>query len=98
MRMIVLPAIGLTLALGLASVHADELQVPGPSAAPSRAGLPARGTTMSQVESRFGAPSERLAAVGQPPITRWVYPGFVVFFEHNLVIHAVATPATQPAH
>jgi hypothetical protein len=28
--------------------------------------------------------------VGAPPITRWDYADFSVFFEHNLVIHAVA--------
>jgi hypothetical protein len=29
--------------------------------------------------------------VGQPPITRWVFPTFVVYFEYQHVIHAVAT-------
>lgn len=52
---------------------------------------PKRGASMSEVESRFGAPTERHATVGQPPITRWDYPGFAVFFEHDRVIHAVAT-------
>jgi hypothetical protein len=28
--------------------------------------------------------------VGDPPITRWEYPGFVVYFEHHLVVHTVA--------
>ena len=51
---------------------------------------PARGTTMAKVEARFGAPQTRHATVGQPPITRWDYPGFSVFFEHDRVIHAVA--------
>ncbi len=46
--------------------------------------------TMTRVESTFGAPSNRVAAVGQPPITRWEYPGFVVYFEHQHVIHTVA--------
>lgn len=50
---------------------------------------PTRGMTMSRVESTYGAPTNRLAAVGQPPITRWEYPGFVVYFEHQHVIHAV---------
>lgn len=50
---------------------------------------PARGMTMSQVESKFGAPSSKVAAVGQPPISRWQYPGFVVYFESDHVIHAV---------
>ena len=48
---------------------------------------------MAQVESRFGAPAERFAAVGQPPITRWVYPAFVVYFEFDHVVHTVAIPS-----
>ena len=51
---------------------------------------PTRGMRMSAVEARFGSPQNRHAAVGEPPITRWDYPGFAVFFEHDLVIHAVA--------
>jgi hypothetical protein len=52
---------------------------------------PAKGSSMKTVESRFGAPAMRHATVGQPPITRWDYPGFAVFFEHDHVIHSVAT-------
>jgi hypothetical protein len=52
---------------------------------------PRRGSTMADVEARFGAPVERHPTVGQPPITRWDYSGFSVFFEHDRVIHAVAT-------
>ncbi|MEZ5499242.1 MAG: hypothetical protein R3E77_07410 [Steroidobacteraceae bacterium] len=52
---------------------------------------PARGITMSAVESRFGEPTNRHATVGQPPITRWDYPNFAVFFENDRVIHAVVT-------
>jgi hypothetical protein len=52
---------------------------------------PKRGTTMVDVEKQFGAPVEKHATVGLPPITRWDYAGFAVFFEHDRVIHAVAT-------
>jgi hypothetical protein len=52
---------------------------------------PQRGALMSTVEASFGEPRERHAAVGQPPITRWDYDGFTVYFEYNHVIHAVAT-------
>jgi hypothetical protein len=52
---------------------------------------PKRGITMTQVEARFGAPVTRHDAVGSPPITRWDYTGFSVFFEHDRVIHSVAT-------
>jgi hypothetical protein len=51
---------------------------------------PTKGATMAKVEARFGAPQARHPAVGQPPITRWDYAGFSVFFEHDRVIHAVA--------
>ena len=52
---------------------------------------PARGMHMSAVEQQFGAPVTRHETVGQPPITRWDYNGFSVFFERDIVIHAVAT-------
>ena len=50
---------------------------------------PTRGMTMDQVTSKFGAPVTKVPAVGQPPISRWDYPGFVVYFEHDHVIHSV---------
>jgi hypothetical protein len=52
---------------------------------------PKRGSTIADVEKRFGAPVEKHPTVGKPPITRWDYQGFSVFFEHDRVIHAVAT-------
>jgi hypothetical protein len=55
---------------------------------------PSRGMTMQAVESKFGAPQERHAAVGEPPISRWDYPGFKVFFEKDRVIHAVVDPGS----
>ena len=50
---------------------------------------PSRGMTMDQVASKFGAPVTKVPAVGKPPISRWEYPGFVVYFEHEHVIHSV---------
>jgi len=55
---------------------------------------PARGMTMHAVEAKFGAPAARHEAVGEPPISRWDYPGFRVFFEKDRVIHAVVDPAS----
>jgi hypothetical protein len=64
--------------------------------------MPARGMTMDQVSGKFGSPTTKTPAVGKPPITRWEYPGFVVYFEFDHVIHAVemgasAEPAAAPA-
>ena len=61
----------------------------------ARDAVVARGMSMSQVEQRYGEPTRRIGAVGDPPISRWIYPQFVVYFEGQLVIHAVGTsPAT----
>ncbi len=57
--------------------------------APSSIAHPRRGETMHQVEARFGAPERRYPTVGKPPITRWDYPGFSVFFEFTRVVHTV---------
>jgi hypothetical protein len=45
---------------------------------------------MASVESHFGKPESISPTVGQPPITRWIYPGFTVYFENQTVIRAVA--------
>jgi len=61
---------------------------------------PKRGLTMDEVEKQFGAPASRHPAVGgssqqQPPITRWDYSGFSVFFEHDRVIDSVVTGSSM---
>lgn len=78
-----------TLLLGAASgVPADTLVIDNVR---QSAGLerPARGDSMAQVEARFGTPEQIVPAVGEPPITRWVYPVFTVYFEGDRVLHAV---------
>ena len=70
----------------LASIDSDKQSVDS---------RPKPGMSMTAVESSYGAPAERHPAVGganaqQPPITRWDYPAFSVYFEHDRVIHAVA--------
>jgi len=56
---------------------------------PTDVATPVRGMTMDQVQSKFGEPTSKVPAVGNPPITRWEYPGFIVYFEHSHVIHSV---------
>ena len=65
-----------------------------PTSAPSYSGnLPARGMNMDNVEHIFGAPLEKYDAVGKPPIARWDYGNYVVYFEYNLVLHTVLKTA-----
>jgi hypothetical protein len=45
--------------------------------------------TQDRVQATYGTPQSRQAAVGDPPISRWEYPKFVVYFEYDRVIHAV---------
>lgn len=52
-------------------------------------GMPERGTSMSSVRSRLGDPERRVGPVGQPPISRWIYDRFTVYFEHDRVLHSV---------
>jgi hypothetical protein len=86
-------AICAVLAVGATSARGDVLLIDSIEAqASSSIPRPARGATMQRVEANFGAPTQRSAAVGDPPITRWDYPGFVVYFEYDHVIHSVARP------
>ena len=78
-----------SLALGSLTVFAEEVSLSAGGANTAPVQTPARGMTMGKVEAAFGVPTQRVAAVGQPPITRWEYPGFVVYFEHQHVIHSV---------
>lgn len=95
--------LSLALAAGLlfqAPASADTLLIERVQAAQGVA-LPARGQTMAQVEARFGAPVRKHAAVAgpndrkhNPPITRWDYADFSVYFEHSHVVNAVLAKAS----
>ena len=76
------------LAAAWGTAGADTLRLDG-AAAFEGDGRPTRGMSQVSVESKYGAPSTVRAPVGDPPITRWDYPDFVVYFEYDKVIHAV---------
>ena len=81
------------VALGLAltaPTFGETLAVDGQVAIkPVNVETPVRGSTMTAVEARFGAPANKTSPVGNPPITKWFYPNFVVVFENDKVLHAV---------
>jgi hypothetical protein len=72
--------------MGIASAQALNMEGASAGAAGS---TPTRGMTAARVEQTFGTPDAKVAAVGEPPISRWEYRNFVVFFEYDRVIHAV---------
>jgi hypothetical protein len=54
-----------------------------------RMALPSNGMKQTEVRERFGAPVQTDPPVGDPPITRWDYEGWSVFFEYDLVLFTV---------
>lgn len=50
---------------------------------------PIRGQSMDEVYTNFGQPLSEFPGVGDPPITRWVYGKFTVYFERKHVIETV---------
>ena len=62
---------------------------PAPAAMGYTITLPGRGMNMTQVEEKFGPPLEKLPEVGEPPIIRWMYPGYTVYFEYEFVINSI---------
>ncbi|MGH8051389.1 MAG: hypothetical protein ACREPB_12075 [Arenimonas sp.] len=90
-------AAGLLLSLTATATLADTLLIERVQTEQATA-LPKRGNSMAQVEAKFGAPQQKLSAVGggsrrTPPITRWVYANFSVYFENSHVVDAVLTRA-----
>lgn len=83
---------GLLCTLALCGVASAETIAVGNGIAVRESTVPSptRGMTMKQVEARFGAPTSKSEPVGKPPITRWDYPAFQVYFEYDHVIHSVA--------
>ena len=87
----------LVLALGLSAstvAQADVLLVDSVQAG-SDVPTPRKASNMTQVRQQYGEPASQHAAVGEPPITRWDYAGFSVFFEHDLVLHSVVHRTTK---
>jgi hypothetical protein len=80
-------ALGAFVSMG---AFAQELTTPPPASTSASAPVtPSRGASMEDVKAKFGAPSQEVPSIGQPPITRWEYPGYVVFFENDKVLHTV---------
>ena len=95
-----LALVGTALLAPAAQAEPDVLLVERVQAEAGKS-LPARGSSMADVEARFGAPSRKYPAVAgpnstkhNPPITRWAYPGFSVYFEYDHVVDAVANKSS----
>lgn len=95
----IVPALACLLAFASQPLLADTLLIERVTVAGHK-DLPTRGSSMAQVEARYGAPTRKFAAVGgggpkTPPITRWQYETFSVYFENSHVVNAVLTKASD---
>jgi len=93
LRLSHITATGLLL-LGLSvNLSAEEINLPAPESQTETTEfsvqLPGRGMTMEMVQNRFGEALTKEPAVGTPPISKWIYKDFTVYFESEYVIHAV---------
>ena len=84
-RILLLAAVFASGLAGAATIAVDN----GIAVKDSDVTTPTRGMSMEQVSTKFGTPVTKVPAVGKPPISRWEYPGFIVYFEADHVIHSV---------
>ncbi len=94
MRLISATFLVLTTSLGMAlPASAEELQMPVESTLPTQdtisLEMPIQGMSKEAVRVKYGEPNEMTPAVGDPPISRWIYGRYTVYFEGNYVIHSV---------
>lgn len=73
---------------GTGQAIADVLLLKSIETAPDIS-TPQTGINMANVRVTFGEPASEDDAIGDPPITRWNYPEYSVFFEYDLVLHSV---------
>lgn len=85
-----LPLAILLLALTPFGAYADVVRIPvGQQQTPTDVSLPQTGTTKESVSREYGEPLRRQGPTGEPPIYRWDYDEFTVYFENDRVIHSV---------
>ena len=75
---------------GTAPALCDTLTIPVGQQGAVASGAPVRGDSAARVEGRLGEPLTQSPAVGSPPVSRWEYPDFTVYFESGVVLHTVA--------
>ena len=79
------------LTLAFQTVNADVLIIDEVRQA-GRMELPRNGQSKADIEAKFGAPTQKSSAVGDPPISSWKYAKYSVYFEYDLVLFSVLHP------
>jgi hypothetical protein len=94
MRLFSAIPLALLISLGAcATASAEQLQMPAEGtmneAPDASMDMPSKGMSEDQVREAYGKPVKVIPPVGEPPITRWVYDSYTVYFEYTHVIHSV---------
>lgn len=76
-------------------LNAEVISIGKQSPDVDRSQLPQRGMSMAKVSGQYGAPVKKSAAVGNPPITQWIYDRYTVYFEHQHVVQTVVHAKTS---
>lgn len=79
----------LSFGLAASAAHGDPLTIPLGQQPGADISLPERGLSTQEVLRRRGEPVRRHAAIGEPPISRWEYADYSVYFERDRVVHSV---------
>ena len=87
-----------------APANAETIRIPVGYQGQADAPTPRRGESKASVQERFGPADKEHPSVGKPPISRWDYPAFSVYFEDRHVINSVrhhqrnslSTPESKP--
>lgn len=83
--------LALVLVVSAYSVTADVLLIDEVRQSESMQ-LPINGQSKADTQANYGTPAKKHTAVGDPPITRWDYDKYSVYFEYNLVLFSVLNP------
>jgi len=103
MRLISAISLALIASLGMGlSASAEELQMPPvestlPPQDTISLDMPVKGMTKEAVRAQYGEPNKIVPPVGDPPISRWVYGRYTVYFEYEYVIHSVINDTRHPS-
>ena len=79
------------LAFAWQTVYADVLLIEEVRQS-ERMELPVNGQDKATIEAKFGTPTQKQPAVGDPPISSWKYDTYSVYFEYDLVLFTVLHP------
>ena len=84
-----LSGVMLACALSVAPTFAESISMSVADQRNQSIVTPKYGIKKDKVMSQYGEPIQRVAAVGEPPISKWVYQDFTVYFENDTVLHSV---------